>query len=202
MRLLFDLKSLPFELTLVLAWTLVSAIVDRRNAKSEGVSRVGAWEVLVVAVVAEAATLFGSRDEAFAIGLAIAGVGVAACGDLRHRFMWQQIAAPTLIAVLAARYLTGTLSAGLIGAALMAALALLAYAAGQRWGKGAGMGFGDVAPIATVGAAFGFLTAPLAMCLACAAFVIVALVRRTPLDAALPFGPVIAGALVIGTLLR
>ncbi|HEY5256919.1 MAG TPA: prepilin peptidase [Candidatus Baltobacteraceae bacterium] len=194
--------SMPYQLMLVLAWTLVSAIVDRRNAKSEGVPRVGVWEALAVAVVAEAATLFGPRDEAFAMGLAIAGVGVAAYGDLQHRFIWQQIAVPTLIAVLAARYLTGTLTASLIGAALMAVLALLAYAAGQRWGKGAGMGFGDIAPIATVGAALGFLTAPLAMCLASLAFVIVALARRRPLDAALPFGPVIAGALVIGTLLR
>jgi prepilin signal peptidase PulO-like enzyme (type II secretory pathway) len=189
-------------LALVAAWTIAGALVDRYNARRADVRAVTLWQCALVGTVALAATVLGPPGAAFALGLAIAGVGIAACGDLQHRFMWQRIAVPTFVAAIAARYLAHELTSALLGALLMGVLALVAYAAGRRFGKGAGMGFGDIVPIATVGAALGFVMAPLAMFLASLLFVIVALIRKNPLGTALPFGPTIFAALVIGLLFR
>jgi prepilin signal peptidase PulO-like enzyme (type II secretory pathway) len=194
--------SLPYQLALVAAWTIGAALVDRHDARTAGVSAVAPWQSMLVGIAALAATAIGPQGLAFPLGLAIAGLGVAACGDLRHRFMWQRIAVPTFVAVLAARYLAHAFVPALLSALLMGALALVAYAAGQRFGRGAGMGFGDIVPIATVGAALGFVTAPFAMCLASLLFVIVALARKHGRGTALPFGPAIVTALLIGLLFR
>lgn len=196
------MPSLPYQLALVAAWTIAGALVDRYEARRADVHAVAPWQSALVGIVALAATVVGPQGAAFALGLAIAGVGIAACGDLRHRFMWQRIAVPTFAVVLAARYLAHDLSSALLGTLLMGVLALVVYAAGQRFGKGVGMGFGDVVPIASVGAALGFVMAPLAMFLASLLFVIVAVARRNPLGTALPFGPAVFAALVIGLLFR
>jgi len=197
---LFNVQSVPFTLLLIVVWAIVVALFDRRNARRERVQAVSIVETIGVLVAAIAGSLFAPRDEGLAVGLAIAGIGIAAYGDIRHRFMWEEISVSTCFAVLAARALSGTAGAALYGMLLMAALALLAYFVGQYFGKE--MGFGDVLPVATVGAALGFVLAPMAMFLACVLFVLVAVALRKRLDAALPFGPAIAGAVLIGSLLR
>lgn len=151
-------------------------------------------QALLVAVIALAVTgLTGA-----AAGIAVAGIGIAAFGDLRHGYIWEEIAVPTLLAVLAARAIAGTATDAAIGAGVLGALALFVYFGGRVARKESG--FGDVLPTATIGAALG---APLGLecfAVACAGFAIVALAAGKRFGVALPFGPAIAVAILLGAL--
>jgi len=188
--------ALPWSLCAVVAWLVLSALIDRRNARREQVPAVPLREVVVVLVLAVMGTLLAPVAERLAVGVALAGVGVAACGDLRHRYLWEEISVPTFFAVLAAAALSGTAQNAIAGTALLGAIALAIYFGGQLSQKDPG--FGDVVPTAIVGAALGPIPALGAFAIACAAFALIALALGKRFGIALPFGPAIAAALFIG----
>lgn len=149
--------------------------------------------MLVVAVVG---MLLVPAPERLAVGVALAGLGIAACGDLRHGYLWEEISVPTLFAVLGAGAFAGSARDEAAGTAIMGALALLVYFGGQLVRKETG--FGDVIPMAIVGAALGAVPALASFAVACSVFAVVALALGKRFGTALPFGPAIAAALFIG----
>ena len=188
--------AVPWALCAVLLWLVLCALVDRRNARRENVPFVSFKELVVVLGVAAAGTLLAPAPERLAVGIALAGLGVAACGDLRHRYLWEELSVPTLFLVLAAGALAGFAPSVIAGTAILGGIALAVYFGGQLAGKDPG--FGDVIPTAIVGAALGPIPALGAFAIACALFALVALALGKRFGVALPFGPAIVGALLLG----
>ncbi|MHB8148210.1 MAG: hypothetical protein ACYDGM_13260 [Vulcanimicrobiaceae bacterium] len=190
------LMAVPETLGAVLAWLVFSVLIDRRNARREQVSPVSFSEIFVVLALSIVGTLVAPASERLAVGLALAGIGTAACGDVRHRYLWEEISVPTLFAVLGANVYSGLAQSATVGMVLLGAVALAIYFGGQLANKEPG--FGDVIPTAVIGAALGPLPALGAFGAACAAFAIVTLIRGRFIGVALPFGPAIATAVLIG----
>ncbi|MDQ6823668.1 MAG: hypothetical protein M3Z07_04150 [Candidatus Eremiobacteraeota bacterium] len=150
--------------------------------------------------VALAAALVGTMlappPERLAVGVALAGLGVAAFGDLRHGYLWEEISVPTLFAVLAAAALAGMSESAIAGTAVLGGIAVAVYFAGQLTKKDTG--FGDIIPTGIIGAALGPMAGLGAFAVACTVFAVVALAAGKRFGVALPFGPAIAGSLLVG----
>lgn len=179
-------------------WLMLSVVIDRSNARREHVSAVSPAEIVVVLAVAVAGTLSAPAPERVAVGIALAGIGIAACGDVHHGYLWEEISVPTLFFALAAGAYFGIAPDAVAGMVLLGAVALAVYFLGQV--RSGAAGFGDVIPTATIGAAVGPLAGLGAFGIACAAFAIAALVLGKRFGVALPFGPAIASAIVIGAI--
>lgn len=188
--------GIAWTLGSVAAWLFLSVLIDRSNARNEKVSAVSLPEIAVVLAVTVVGTLLAPAPQRLGVGVALAGLGIAAAGDLRHGYLWEEISVPTLFAVLAAGAFAGETRDEAAGAAVMGALALLVYFGGRLVRKETG--FGDVIPIAIVGAALGAVTALASFAVACVLFAVVALALGKRFGTALPFGPAIAAALFIG----
>ncbi|HUZ48941.1 MAG TPA: hypothetical protein VMW12_04250 [Candidatus Dormibacteraeota bacterium] len=190
------MPALAWTTALVALWFLLSVLIDRRNALREGVSAVSFAEIVAVGVLALAGALLAPPSERIAVGLALAGIGIAACGDVRHGYLWEEITVPTLFAVLAASAYAGIAPNAAAGIVALGGIALAIYFGGQLLGKEPG--FGDIVPTAIIGAAVGPVPGLAALAIACAGFVIAALILGRRFGIALPFGPAIAAAILIG----
>jgi len=190
------MPALAWALLLVVLWLLVSIAIDRRNALREDVSTVSFPEILAVAALAFAGALLAPASERIGVGLAVAGIGIAACGDVRHGYLWEEITVPTLFAVLAANAYAGHAPHAAAGIAVLGGIAVAIYFGGQLLGTEPG--FGDIVPTAIIGAAVGALPGLAALAVACVGFVIAALILGRRFGVALPFGPAIAAAIPIG----
>lgn len=177
-------------------WAFVCSAIDRRNAARETVRAVSWRAMLAVLLLAAAAALIAPASFRAAIGIGVAGLGIMAFGDARHRYLWEEIAVPTLFAVLAVQYADANAQPALAGTIVLGALALLIYFGGQLAGQDPG--FGDIVPTAIIGAALGPVIGLAAFAAASAAFALFALRSGKRLGTALPFGPALAGALVAG----
>lgn len=180
----------------VAAWFALSVIVDGRNARRENVPAISFIEMAVVLAAALLGTLLAPPAERLGVGVALAGLGVAAYGDLRHGYLWEEISVPTLFAVLAAAALGGLAESAIAGSAVLGGTAVVVYFGGQLTKRDTG--FGDIIPTAIVGTALGPVAGLGAFAVACTIFAVVALALGKRFGVALPFGPAIAGSLLVG----
>ncbi len=190
------MPALAWTPAFVVLWLVVSVAIDRRNALREDVAAVSFAQIVAVAVLALAGMLLAPASERIAVGIALAGVGVAACGDVRHGYLWEEITVPTLFAVLAAGAYAGIAPSAAGGIVALGGIAVAMYFGGQLLGKESG--FGDIVPTAVIGAAVGTVPALAALAVACVGFVVAALILGRRFGIALPFGPAIAAAILIG----
>lgn len=188
--------AIPWVLCAVAAWFVLSVLIDRRNARREQVTAISFIETVVVLMAALAGTLLAPPVERLAVGIALAGLGVAACGDLRHGYLWEEISVPTLFAVLAAGAFAGLAENAIAGTVVLGGIAVAVYFAGQITKRESG--FGDIVPTAIVGAALGPIPGLGAFAIACALFAFAVLALGKRFGVALPFGPAIAAAVLIG----
>jgi len=190
------MPALAWTPALVALWFLLSVLIDRRNALREGVSVLSFAEIVAVAALALAGVLLAPPSERIAVGIALAGIGIAACGDVRHGYLLEEITVPTLFAVLAASAYAGIAPNAAAGIVALGGIALAIYFGGQLLGKEPG--FGDIVPTAIIGAAVGPMPGLAALAIACVGFVIAALILGRRFGVALPFGPAIAASILIG----
>lgn len=177
-------------------WLCLAALIDRRNARREGLQTVCLADICIVFAVSAGAVFVTPAPERLAVAIAVTGLGVAAFGDLRNGYLWEELTVPTLLAVLGASAISGTAQNAIAGTAVLGAIALAVYFAGQLARQDSG--FGDVIPTAVIGAAFGPLLGLGAFTIACGLFGIGAAALGKRSGALFPFGPAIVVALLIG----
>jgi hypothetical protein len=182
----------------VVMWLYFSIAVDRRNARKENVRAVSWVEIAIVAILSLGAAAVAPAAQRLGIGVALAGIGIAACGDLHHGYLWEEITVPTLFGVLAAGAYSGVAQGAIFGTAFMGAVALAVYFGGQISKKDPG--FGDIIPTAIAGTALGPLLGLGSFAVGTALFALVATLLGKRWDIALPFGPAIVATILIGTL--
>ena len=192
----YMIVAIPWVLGGIAVWLVLSVLIDRSNAQREGLAAVPLAEIALVLGIAAVGALLAPPLHRLAVGIALAGMGIAACGDVRHRYLWEELSLPTLLAVLATGAYSAIAQRTLEGTVLLGGIALAIYFVGQLAHRESG--FGDVVPTAIIGAALGPLYGVGAFAISCAVFAIAALLAGKRFGVALPFGPAILLALFIG----
>lgn len=192
---------------LACAWGGLSYAILLRNERIENVDGPrGGSAVWVIACAAVAAAWLLPTTSNTCVALAIAGFGIASWGDMRTRFLWDEIVLGTILACAAAAIAGGRSAAALEGAVLCGSLLYAIYFGGIACKRETG--FGDVKLALGIGVALGPVSGAAAIALGSIAWIVFTLAwarrARIPLEALrqmpLPYGPGLVAGLACAAL--